>query len=181
MRVITGSARGRRLKTPDNYDIRPTSDMVKEALFSIIQFDIQGASVLDLFSGSGQLGIEALSRGALKCVFVDKNKESAGITKENVEFTGFAEQSKVVQCDSISYLKTCGEVFDLAFLDPPYEKGLIGQAMVLLCERISNKGIAVCEHEKGLVLPDNYGDLIKYKNYRYGRIEVTVFKTERSE
>ena len=181
MRVITGSARGRRLKTLDGMDIRPTADKVKEAMFSVIQFDIEGSAVLDLFSGSGQLGIEALSRGAKNCVFIDASRASADITRENVFSVGFKDNSEIIVSDSINYLRMCRKEFDIALLDPPYEKGLIEKAMPLLENHMSARGIAVCEHEKGLVLPDSYGKLHNIRTYRYGRIEVTIFKTDLQE
>ena len=176
MRVITGSARGRRLKTLEGNDVRPTTDKVKEAVFSIVQFDIEGSNVLDLFSGSGQMGIEALSRGAKHCVFVDNSRASIDVTKENVAAVGFQKQSRISNIDSINFLKNSIDTFDLAFLDPPYGKGLIEQAMPMLCRKMSDRGIILCEHEKGLVLPESFGDMFKHKTYKYGKIEVTVYR-----
>lgn len=176
MRVITGSARGRRLKTLDGFDVRPTTDKVKEAIFSVVQFDIEGSAVLDLFSGSGQLGIEALSRGAKSCVFVDSSRASIDVTRENVNSAGFKNQSTTMHANSINYLKMCRNEFDLAFLDPPYDKGLIMQAMPLLCGHMSQRGIIVCEHEKGLELPESFGEMLKHRTYKYGKTEVTVYR-----
>ncbi len=176
MRVITGSARGRKLKTLEGEDVRPTTDMVKEAIFSIIQFDIEGTTVLDLFSGSGQLGIEALSRGAKYCRFVDKSAVSAACTKENLSACGFIRDSAVTVADSIDFVREVRMTFDIALLDPPYRSGLIEKAMPYLEGKMSDRGIVVCEHEKGLVLPESYGKLCKTKTYRYGKIEVTVYK-----
>ena len=105
MRVITGTARGRKLRTPDNYDIRPTTDKVKEAMFNIVQFRVEGARVLDLFAGTGQLGIEALSRGARECVFVDRAPEAIRIVGENLRTAGFEKSASVVRTDSIAYLE----------------------------------------------------------------------------
>lgn len=176
MRVITGTARGRRLQTLEGDDVRPTTDKVKEAIFSVVQFDIEGSNVLDLFSGSGQLGIEALSRGASKCTFVDMSRNSVKITNENIKNCGFEDKSSVLNTDSIGYLRTCRMTFDLAFLDPPYRKGILEEALPLLEPHMSQRGIAVCEHETGLVLPDEIGRLKKSKTYKYGKIEVTVFR-----
>ena len=117
MRVITGNARGKKLKTLESLEIRPTSDMVKEAIFSIIQFDLPEASVLDLFAGSGQLGIEALSRGAKHCVFVDKNRAAYNVVNENIENCGFKKNSRVLLMDSLDYLKTAKKGLDIALLD----------------------------------------------------------------
>ena len=119
MRVITGTARGRRLKEPQGMDIRPTTDKVKESMFSILQFDIEGRRVLDLFGGTGQLGIEALSRGALEVVFVDKSAAALKLIRENLELCGLSDQARVRNGDSLAYLRS-GEKFDLVFLDPPY-------------------------------------------------------------
>ncbi len=181
MRVITGSARGRRLKAPEGMDVRPTADKVKEAVFSAVQFDVEGSAVLDLFSGSGQLGIEALSRGAKSCVFVDSSRTSIEITKENISAAGFKDSSTVVNSDSVSYLRMCRSNFDLAFIDPPYRKGLIEQVMPLLCSHMSERGVIVCEHEKDLELPGNFGGSSKYRTYRYGKTEVTVYKKSMPE
>lgn len=181
MRVITGSARGRRLKSPEGRDVRPTTDKVKEAIFSIIQFDIEGSAVLDLFSGSGQMGIEALSRGAKSCVFVDSSHASVGITRENVAAAGFRNDATVVTADSISYLRMCRSRFDIAILDPPYEKGLIEEAMPLLSGLMSERGIVLCEHEKGLALPERFGKLVLHRTYKYGKVEVTVYRTPDDE
>lgn len=176
MRVITGSARGRKLLTLEGNDVRPTTDKVKEAIFSIIQFDIDGSEVLDLFAGSGQLGIEALSRGAKRCTFVDSSQKSIKVVSENVKSVGFEESSAVLHTESVGYLKTCRLTFDIAFLDPPYNKGIIEEAMPLLEKHMSERGIAVCEHESGLVLPDEFGRMKKAKTYKYGKVEVTVYR-----
>ena len=127
MRVITGSARGRKLLQPANMDIRPTTDQVKEALFNIVQFDLEGRRVLDLFAGTGQLGIEALSRGAESCLFLDESKAAVDIVRENVSRCGF-ENARILRCDSLGYLRS-GEQFDVIFIDPPYGKGLEIQAV----------------------------------------------------
>ena len=120
MRVITGSARGRRLKTLDGESVRPTTDKVKESIFNIIQFDIEGAKVLDMFAGCGQLGIEALSRGAVFAVFTDISRQSIAVVEENLEHTNLRSLSKTVVTDSLSYLDRTLERYDIAFLDPPY-------------------------------------------------------------
>ena len=120
MRVITGKARGVNLKTPDGMKTRPTSDRVKEALFSIINFDIPGANVLDLFGGTGQLGIEALSRGAKSATFVDAGDAACKLIKENLRRTKLEGEGKVVRSDYLDYLNRCREKYDIIFLDPPY-------------------------------------------------------------
>ena len=122
MRVITGTARGRVLRTLEGEDVRPTTDRVKEAVFSIIQFEIEGRRVLDLFAGSGQLGIEALSRGAASATFVDMSKDSLSTVKYNLEHTKLGDNAKVVQTDALSFLKLTKDKFDIVFLDPPYAR-----------------------------------------------------------
>lgn len=177
MKVITGSARGRTLLTVDGKEIvRPTTHKVKEAIFSVIQFDIPNARILDLFCGSGQMGIEALSRGADFCVFVDSNKKSHEITKQNLTTTNFLEKSKVVFMDYKSYLTSTKEVFDIAFLDPPYSKDIIEEALLLLSDKIDSNGIIVCEHDNTDVLPTQSGKFALSKQYHYGRICVSTYK-----
>lgn len=178
MRVITGTARGKRLKTLEGLDVRPTSDKVKEAIFSIIQFDIPEARILDLFAGSGQLGIEALSRGAKSCVFVDKSRASINCVRENVENCGFAALSRIINADGVDYLRSAPE-FDIALLDPPYHQRLVLDALPLLSEKISRGGIVICEHESGLELPERVGPLVKKKEYSYGKtVALTTYTTE---
>lgn len=181
MRVITGSARGRRLAAPTGMDVRPTADKVKEAVFSVVQFDLAGSAVLDLFAGSGQLGIEALSRGANSCVFVDSSRVSVETAKENIAAAGFKNEATVMTSDAEQYLRMCRQAFDIAFIDPPYRKGLIEKVMPLLEGHMSDRGIALCEHEKGLTLPESFGRLAKRKTYRYGKTEVTLYKIGNEE
>lgn len=123
MRIITGSRRGRKLKTLPGDAVRPTPDRVKEALFNILQFDLEGRVFLDLFAGSGQIGLEALSRGAKRAVFVDSAKASCGVVLENIHTTGFENEAQVMNAEYASYLLRCTETFDIAFLDPPYRAG----------------------------------------------------------
>ena len=180
MRVITGTARGKRLRTLDGLDVRPTSEKVKEAIFSIIQFDIPEARILDLFAGSGQLGIEALSRGAKGCVFVDQSRSSSAVIRENVEACGFSERSRILNMNAIDYLRSAPTV-DIALLDPPYSKGLITDALPLLESKIAPNGIVVCEHEAGLVLPERVGRLKKKREYSYGKtvaLTTYIYDTE---
>lgn len=181
MRVITGSCRGKKLKTLDTMDTRPTTDMVKEAVFSAVQFDVPGAAVLDLFAGSGQIGIEALSRDASHCVFVDSNPSAIAVIKDNISSCGFNSKSRVLNMDSTEYLKVAKHSFDLAFLDPPYGNGIIEKTMPLLEPLIGPGGIVVCEHERELTLPDSFGELTLHKRYRYGKIAVTIYKRPSEE
>ncbi|MCM1364919.1 MAG: 16S rRNA (guanine(966)-N(2))-methyltransferase RsmD [Faecalibacterium sp.] len=176
MRVITGIARGRRLITLEGDDVRPTTDKVKEALFSIIQFELEGRHVLDLFAGSGQLGIEALSRGAKSAVFVDKSKKSIEIVKSNLKTTGLEKSAVVVNSDSIAFLKTRREKFDIAFLDPPYSKGILQQALEFVPNVMSESGVIICESPKEEVLPESIGEFMLTKRYSYGKMSLTTYR-----
>lgn len=181
MRVITGIARGRKLKTLPGLDVRPTTDGVKEAIFSIVQFDVEEAVVLDLFAGSGQLGIEALSRGAKKAFFVDNSMESIKTVRENLAHTKLEENAVVVNMPNGAFLRSTRETFDIAILDPPYSHNLIQKSMPALVEKMSENGIIVCEHEKETRLPESYGEFKISKVYRHGRTNLTVYRRERGE
>ena len=175
MRVITGSARGRKLREPSNYDIRPTTDKVKEAIFNIIQFDVPGKRVLDLFAGTGQLGIEALSRGAESCVFVDKSPEAIRLVTENLRATGLEARAKVVKSDSIAYLQSA-RGFDIVLLDPPYASELLEKALNIMLgfDILKENGIIVCESDISRVLPALPGERFGVREYTYGRIKLTT-------
>lgn len=177
MRVITGVARGRNLITLEGEDVRPTTDRVKEALFSIIQFELEGSAVLDLFAGSGQLGIEALSRGAEKAVFVDNSKKSLEVVRKNLENTNLFEKAVLLNRDSISYINTCVEKFDVVFLDPPYRKGLLQKALENIAGVVKKGGTVICEAPKDEALPEIISDAFKpAKKYSYGKISLTVYR-----
>ncbi len=175
MRVITGSARGRKLKTPDGCDTRPTTDMVKEAVFSIIQFMLPYASVLDLFAGSGQIGIEALSRGAKKATFVDSGKAPREVIRENLLLTGFTKQSRVINQDVVDFIQTAVEVYDIIFLDPPYHMGYPEKILPCLERILSDDGIVLVEHANDETLPEEIPGLVQKKRYRYGKTAVTTY------
>lgn len=181
MRVITGTARGRKLKTLPGVDVRPTTDMVKESMFSIIQFEVEGANVLDLFAGSGQLGIEALSRGARFCVFVDSSRESQTVVRDNLATTGFSKQSRVAAMDYQGFLASTHEVFDIAFLDPPYGQSIIEKALPMLAPKMAPSGVILCETSLQETLPPSAGDFKIYREYRYGKIKITVYRREEAE
>ena len=178
MRVITGSARGRNLITLEGEDVRPTTDRVKEALFSIIQFEIEGRKVLDLFSGSGHLGIEALSRGAEKAVFVDSSKKSLEVTKKNLENTGLLSGAVLINRESISYLRSVGEKFDIVLLDPPYKSGLLQKALGEIEAIVNPGGVVICEAPKDEELPEEIGSRFQSKKYNYGKISLTVYRAD---
>ncbi len=178
MRVITGSAKGIRLKTPDGLKTRPTSDRVKEAVFSVIQFDVEGSRFLDLFAGTGQMGIEALSRGAREAVFVDGWKEACSLVRENLRLTKLAEKAKVVQSDYLSYLQRCRQIFDIIYLDHPYdEKSLeISLKQISIIDILADNGIIICERPADKQLELDFSGLWQRKDYRYGKTWVTVFR-----
>lgn len=176
MRIVSGSARGRKLVAPQGFDIRPTTDKVKEAMFSIIQFDLQNKTVLDLFAGTGQLGLEALSRGAKKVCFVDSSKKALEIVKKNISLTGFSDSSSVFQSDSFSFLNSAKEKFDIVILDPPYEKGMCEKAAMLLPQVLNEAAIVVCETRPDEALPENIGKLKIAKEYKYSAIKLTVYR-----
>ena len=176
MRVITGSARGKRLITPQGNDVRPTSEKVKEALFSAIQFDIEGRRVLDLFAGSGQLGIEALSRGAETATFVDSSNTSIKIIKQNLENTNLSHSAKVCPMDYSSFTAMCRDTFDIVFLDPPYAKGLLLPAIKSVLPLMSDYGIIVCEYPPEVEIPESIGGFKIYRTYRYGKINVSIYR-----
>ena len=176
MRVITGIARGKNLKTLEGNDVRPTSQKVKEAVFSAIQFDIEGRRVLDLFAGSGQLGIEALSRGAESAVFVDNSNASIKIIKQNIENVGLEDKAKVYTADYSSFAAMCRDTFDIVFLDPPYQKGMLLPALKSVLPLMSDYGIIICEYPPEVEMPEDIGGFGIAKTYRYGKINVSVYR-----
>lgn len=177
MRVITGTARGTKLKTLEGLATRPTSDRVKEAVFNIIQFEVEGRRVLDLFAGSGQLAIEALSRGAAYAVMVDQSAEAVKVIKDNLKKVRFDQQASVFQSDYLRYLSTTREKFDIIFLDPPYAEKFLENALRKISEIdiLSEGGIIVCERSREKVLPATVGDLICSKDYNYGKTAVNLY------
>jgi 16S rRNA (guanine(966)-N(2))-methyltransferase RsmD len=178
MRVITGSARGRKLETLYGEEVtRPTTESVKEALFSMIQFELEDKKVIDLFAGSGQLGIEALSRGARHCTFLENNREALKIVQKNVAHCGFEDKSNIIFAEASSYLLR-KENFDIAFLDPPYNKGLIDKCLPLLLKLMSDDGIVVCETSANESLPENINGWYADRSRRYGKTKLTLYRKE---
>ena len=178
MRVITGKARGINLKTPDGLATRPTTDRVKEALFSIIQFDIPGSRVLDLFGGSGQLGIEALSRDAHSCVFIDEREAACRLIRENLKRTKLEAQAKVLRSDYLSYLASCHEMFDIILLDPPYAEIFLENALKMITEIdiLQSGGIIVTERPLGKELPWDFPGYSRSRDYKYGNTLLTLYR-----
>ena len=180
MRVITGKARGIQLKTPEGMQTRPTIDRVKEALFSIINFDIPNARVLDLFGGTGQLGIEALSRGAKSAVFVDQREDACRLIRENLRRTKVESDAKVVRGDYLDYLKRCREQFDIIFLDPPYAEVFLENALKCITEIdiLQSGGIIVAERPLDKELPWEFEGYSRSKDYKYGRVLLTIYRKD---
>lgn len=178
MRVITGKARGVQLKTPDGMTTRPTTDRVKEALFSIIQFEIPAARVLDLFGGTGQLGIEALSRGAKSAVFVDAGEPACRLIKENLRRARMEADANVIRSDYLDYLKRSRDVFDIIFLDPPYAEVYLENALKCITEIdiLQTGGIIVTERPLGKELPWEFEGFTRSKDYKYGKTVLTLYR-----
>lgn len=168
MRVIAGEARGRKLKSGKGTKARPTTDMVKEALFNNLGARVPDSNFLDLFAGFGGIGIEALSRGATKAVFVEEDSKHVAIIKENLEMTKLDEWATVLKGDVIKVLQTLNEKFDIIFVDPPYESGLYEKTLEMVQARslLHPDGVLILEHNTGLppVIPD-YFEVIKTKTY----------------
>lgn len=180
MRVITGKARGVQLKTPQGMQTRPTADRVKEALFSIINFDLPGASVLDLFGGTGQLGIEALSRDAKSAVFVDASADACQLIRENLKRAKLDVQGRVVRSDYMEYLNKCRERFDIILLDPPYAEVFLENALKRITEIdiLETNGIIVTERPLGKALPWEFGGYTRSRDYKYGKTLLTIYRKE---
>ncbi len=184
MQIITGTARGIRLKSLPGIDTRPTSDRIKQALFNIIQFEIAGKTVLDLFAGTGQLGLEALSRGAKRAVFVDNSRISLSIMRENAEKTNLIEKTQLCHRDYKAFIKSApkGE-FQLIFVDPPYREGFIKKIlnMIFTFDIVAVNGIIICESAAKEVLPLTIGDISLVKTYTYGTTALTIYRKNAPE
>ncbi len=157
-------------------DTRPTTDKVKESLFNIIQFELEGRRVLDLFAGTGQLGLEALSRGAEHCTFVDQRREAAALVKENIRLCRFEDRTRVAQEEAQWFLRSCGERFDVIFLDPPYKTDLLNQCIekIAAFDILREHGIIVCESGADWSVPTLTPPYEAGREYRYGQIKLTV-------
>jgi len=181
MRIITGKARGVRLVTLDGDATRPTSERAKEAVFSMLQFDIEGRTVLDLFGGSGQLALEALSRGAKLAYIADSSKAAASIIKQNAEKTRLIENCRIMQADWKETLRRLkGEKIDIVFIDPPYAMNIIPTVLEELYPMLKPTSTVMCEAGKDItdIIPEKY-EIIK--NAKYGVAYVTLLKTKKEE
>lgn len=180
MRIITGEYRGRKLEAPAGSDVRPTSDKVKESIFNMLMYDVYGSVCIDLFAGTGNLGLEALSRGAKMCWFCDNSRESIKYIKENIEKCGAQDKSKVVTGDYMKCLERVKEPVDLIFIDPPYGSDLYEKALENIdsLDLLADEGIIIAEHDKYVDLPETVGNLKVFKEKKYGRIRVTMYMKE---
>lgn len=180
MRVISGDKKGFRLKGPKGKYTRPTEDRIKESLFNILRHIDKSSIVLDLFAGSGAIGIEFLSRGAKRAYFVDRSYESIRCIKENLEHTGLKDRADVIKNDAIkavNMLKSKKLKFSYIFIDPPYGHNLAVEVLERIWENniLEEKGIIILEHEKGLDLEDNIYDLIKMDSRNYGHKSLSFY------
>ena len=183
MRIIAGIYKSRLINSPNGVELRPTSDRVKESLFGILGASVIDKNVLDLFSGTGNLGIEALSRGVKSCVFVDNNPRCVAAIKKNLESLKITESAEVILKDALRYIKKAKEegiVFDLIFLDPPYYKDMIKKFLILLNDYniITTLGIITAEHHKRdeLPQPQELKNLKLYREEKYGGTFLSFFK-----
>lgn len=181
MRIISGDRRGKRLVTLDGLDVRPTSERVKESVFNILQFSIEGRTFLDLFAGCGQMGLEALSRGAKAAIFVDSSKASLKVIRQNITSTGLADRAEVHEGSFESYLRRCSRKFDLVFIDPPYLAGLYEPALTLAEPHMNPGGAILCEHPTKLSLPQRVGSFAAQKTYKYGNVSLTLYRRAEEE
>jgi len=180
MRVIAGTAKGISLAAPDGMQTRPTADRVKEALFSIIHFELPGAKVLDLFGGTGQLGIEALSRGAASAVFVDAREDACKLIRENLRRTKLSQAGTIVRSDYQDYLRRCKEKFNIVILDPPYAEVFLENALKMITEIdiLHSGGIIVAERPLGKELPWDFLGFTRSRDYKYGKTLITLYRKE---
>ncbi|SEJ07599.1 16S rRNA (guanine(966)-N(2))-methyltransferase RsmD [Propionispira arboris] len=186
MRIITGKAKGCKLKTPKGMSTRPTADRIKESLFNILNADIAGTHVLDIFAGTGNLGLEALSRGAIDAVFIDQSVDSVNIIKQNAEHTKLTEATEIIKCDvftAMKKLQRLGKKFDIVFCDPPYNKNLCQKALLLFDEMdlLTSEALVIMEHAAEDSLELNLQNIVLFRNQRYGattQISIFIRKTD---
>lgn len=178
MRIITGKLRGRKLKSPKTYDVRPTSDKVKEAVFDMLQpYMIDDFVCMDVFAGSGNLGLEAISRGAKTVYFSDNSRESLSLVRENVKICEAENNAVLLAGDFKSNISRVHEKVDIFFVDPPYADKMALAAINAIdsANNLKDGGVIVCEHSAKDVLPDEYLDYKAVKQRRYGAIGITIY------
>ena len=177
MRVIAGEARGRKLISLDGLHTRPTTDRVKESMFNMLSMRMLDARVLDAFSGSGALGIEALSRGAASCVFLENDTKAMSVTQENLKTIGFLDRANMHLCDACQFIKSTKEQFDIIFLDPPYDANLYLPILSAIAEGnvLAEDGVIVAERRADTE-PCAIDSLSIVKDKRYGKTAVTMYE-----
>lgn len=178
MRVISGTAKGKKLESLSEEGLRPTTDRVKEAIFSVIQFEIEGRTFLDLFSGSGQMAIEALSRGANFATLVDHSPKSIKIIKNNLQKSDFTDKSEIFNVDYENFLKNNKKIFDIVFLDPPYKKGILQKALEEVVKITNESGVIICENPVEEELPKNIDKFYLSKSFKYGKIKTSFYRSK---
>jgi 16S rRNA (guanine966-N2)-methyltransferase len=183
MRIITGIARGRKIVTPEGLNTRPTSDRVKESVFNIIQGHIPDAKILDLFAGTGNLGLEAISRGAESCVFIEQDRNTYKVLTQNIKSLGFESQTEAYNQEAlaaVSILSKRGKKFDVIFLDPPYGRGLIKEAIQAISkmEIGEENSIIISEYDFSDEIPETIGIYNKFRTEKYGRTKVSFWRKE---
>ncbi len=183
MRVITGLARGKQLKTLEGIATRPTTERTKEAVFSTLFNKTVDANVLDLFAGSGQMGIEALSRGAKHCTFVEQARDAVAVIKYNLDETRLGAKAKLEFKEVLSFLDSSKSKYDLIFLDPPYGKGIVDETIALIekCGLLSSDGIIVAESDDIDDVKEDFGTIKMYRKSKYGRAVVRYYAVGNGE
>lgn len=177
MRVIAGVAGGIRLLTPEGMQTRPTIERVKEAVFSSVHFRLPGMRALDLFAGTGQMGIEALSRGAVRADFVDYRSDACALVRENLRRTGLSDRAEVHCADYAQFLRRCEKTYDLILLDPPYAENFLENALKIISEIdiLANDGIIITERSADRPISGDFPGLTLQKDRRYGTVRIAVF------
>ncbi len=183
MRIIAGELKGRRLKTPLDERVRPTTDKVKEAIFSIIMPWTNGSVVVDMFAGTGNLGLEAISRGASHVYFVDRDRQSISMIRENVSHCKVEDRCTIICSDYKACTRKIDSRADIILLDPPYDKGILTKAIDMIIEEelLADGGIIVAEHSISEILPESIGYLTRIRDKKYGKIGITIYENSSKE
>lgn len=181
MRIIAGEAKGRRINAPVGRETRPTSDRVKESIFNILGDRVPGAKILDLFAGTGNMGLEAISRGAEHCIFIDSSKEAIRIIHENINTLKYQDKCEVYNNDAIAAMEILNKrniKFDIIFLDPPYHKNIITTVLKTLnnTEILNHNGLIIAEHDNKDIVPDVFNEFIMIKKAEYGNTTVSFYR-----
>ncbi len=178
MRIIAGEFKGRRLRSPEDRRVRPTSDKVKEAVFSMLSPYLYDSTAADLFAGTGSLGLEAISRGARRVYFSDRDRRSIALIRDNVAHCRAEDRSVILCSDFRDALRRFCEPIDIVFLDPPYDSGFLTDALKEISDGgiLSDGAVVVAEHAAGESLPETFGKLTKVKSKKYGKIGITVYE-----